>query len=310
MTLCKYGCGNPTLPGSKICDTSFNRCPAIKAKHYAWHSDPIKRENQRVAAINGVKRVRGTDEYWKARAKQGQTLSRTMTQFKVDFPEEFTDRCKRQSTGNKQYLESHPDILAENTRRISTHHATLKVSSPEEFVQLRGKISAGLTKFKQDTDKYLARSEKLRTFQHSRWDDLRNNNPELYEKRLQILESVGRRGKRGRYNGIFYQSSWELAWILFHLDNETPFTRNTDRFTYTGEDGRLHTYTPDFKVFEYYWVEIKGWKKQNNWEQKLQQFPHPDRLIVLYDIDISTVLEYAVAKYGKKFYDSVKVGFR
>lgn len=65
-------------------------------------------------------------------------------------------------------------------------------------------------------------------------------------------------GKKGRYKGIWCDSSYELAWVIFHLDHLTEFKRCTDTFSYSF-DGGTFSYIPDFKVHGF-WVEIKGFE--------------------------------------------------
>lgn len=95
------------------------------------------------------------------------------------------------------------------------------------------------------------------------------------------------------------ESSFELAWVIFHLEHETQFSRNTDKFQYTFE-GVERTYIPDFKVGEF-WVEIKGWLSDKD-RAKFRDFPHPDKLIILDEKDLSSIFEYVKGKYGKKFW--------
>lgn len=109
----------------------------------------------------------------------------------------------------------------------------------------------------------------------------------------------GGNGKRGYYKGIWCDSSYELAWVIFHLDQGTNFVRCKDKFKYFC-DGRYRTYLPDFKVGDF-WVEIKGYYT-NNWVEKSKQFPCPDKLVVLYEKDIQQILDYARSKYGKEYW--------
>ena len=55
------------------------------------------------------------------------------------------------------------------------------------------------------------------------------------------------RGKHGWYKGIWCDSSWELAWVIFHLEHGIRFERNKDRFEYYWQ-GKIHKYLPDFKM--------------------------------------------------------------
>ena len=106
-------------------------------------------------------------------------------------------------------------------------------------------------------------------------------------------------GKSGWYKGYWCDSSWELAWTVFHLEHGTPFTRCEDIFKYIDGEGIEREYHPDFKVFDY-WIEIKGWET-DKWKYKVAQFPYPDKLLVLKQTDLSEILAYVIDKYGKDF---------
>lgn len=104
------------------------------------------------------------------------------------------------------------------------------------------------------------------------------------------------RGKKGWYKGFFCDSSWELAYLVYHLDHGIPVKRNNEKFEYEFE-GKKKNYIPDF-LLEDRFVEIKGYQTKQ-WQAKKEQFPH--KLEVLAAKEIQPYLDYAVAKYGKDF---------
>lgn len=109
--------------------------------------------------------------------------------------------------------------------------------------------------------------------------------------------------KRGWYKGIFCGSSWELAWVIYHLENGIDFKRNTVGFEYTF-GGKIRRYYPDFLVGDTF-IEIKNYKTEQV-EAKTNQFPN--KLSVLYKKDLKTIFEYVEKKYGKdyiKLYDKI-----
>lgn len=108
------------------------------------------------------------------------------------------------------------------------------------------------------------------------------------------------RGKMGWYKGYYCNSSWELAWVIFHLEHGLSFERNTDGFSYIFENKTLKFY-PDFKLKnsnEFF--EIKGWITNKD-KEKIKQFRHP--LKVFYKKDLGPIFEYVTKKYGKHFTD-------
>ena len=103
------------------------------------------------------------------------------------------------------------------------------------------------------------------------------------------------RGKKGWYKGFFCDSSWELAYVIYCLDNDIGIQRNTEKLTYMF-DGIEKTYIPDFIVNNIV-IEIKGFKSPQ-WEAKLLCNPHVN---VLYEQEMKPILEYVVLTYGKDY---------
>lgn len=107
----------------------------------------------------------------------------------------------------------------------------------------------------------------------------------------------GGRGLRGYYKGIWCDSSWELAYVVYCLEHDIPIERNHDRFEYFYERKRI--YIPDFKV-EHQLIEIKGFV----YDKKLQEEKNKSTnkpLIVIGKKDIQKYLDYVISKYGKNF---------
>ena len=63
-------------------------------------------------------------------------------------------------------------------------------------------------------------------------------------------------GKSGRYNGIWCDSSWELAFIIWCQSQGKNIARNTERFNYEF-NGKSRKYLPDF-IVDGQLIEIKG----------------------------------------------------
>jgi len=105
------------------------------------------------------------------------------------------------------------------------------------------------------------------------------------------------RSKAGYYRGIWCDSSWELAWVLFHLENEIPFTRCKDKFPYIFEE-KIKNYTPDFILSDGTFIEIKGYITEQV-KSKIEQFPH--KIQILFEKDMKIYLDFAINKYGKDF---------
>lgn len=90
--------------------------------------------------------------------------------------------------------------------------------------------------------------------------------------------------KHGTYKGFYYDSSWELIWIKYALNNGIVFERNTEGFPYIYK-GAAHKYYPDFYLPEEdRYVEIKGYKS-TQWEAKKAAFPYKLEVISKKEIE-------------------------
>ena len=107
----------------------------------------------------------------------------------------------------------------------------------------------------------------------------------------------GGRGKHGWYKGIWCDSSWELAWVLYHIDHGISFVRNDIGFEYTF-NSKNRKYFPDFVLDDGTYVEVKGWITEE-FKQKLLAFPHPIRVISRHEM--APFLEYVIMTYGPNF---------
>jgi hypothetical protein len=107
----------------------------------------------------------------------------------------------------------------------------------------------------------------------------------------------GGRGTYGWYKGYWCDSSWELAWVIYNLEHDIKFERNTQGFEYEFECQRFKYY-PDFKMECGSYEEVKGWLDEKN-KAKIAQFN--GILKVLGKREIEPYLNYVVGKYGKDF---------
>lgn len=105
------------------------------------------------------------------------------------------------------------------------------------------------------------------------------------------------RGKNGWYKGYWCDSSWELAWVIYNLENGIIFERNKKGFQYT-YNGEIYKYYPDFIIDGKEYIEIKGWLDKQG-QEKIKQFS--GNLTVLFENDLLHILEYVRSKYGDDF---------
>jgi hypothetical protein len=104
------------------------------------------------------------------------------------------------------------------------------------------------------------------------------------------------RGKHGWYKGYWCDSSWELAFVIYNLEHNIDFVRNTEKFRYIFE-GQIHYYIPDF-IIDGIYIEIKNFDTEKT-IAKHTQFKLP--LKVLKRKDLKHILQYVEDKYGKDF---------
>jgi len=107
------------------------------------------------------------------------------------------------------------------------------------------------------------------------------------------------RGKCGWYKGYWCQSTYELAWVIYHLDKNIKFTRNNNIFFKYIFNKKERKFYPDFKIGNDYY-EIKGWNDSQT-KEKLSQFPKEIKLIVLFHDDLKEIFNFVEKKYGKNY---------
>ena len=102
----------------------------------------------------------------------------------------------------------------------------------------------------------------------------------------------------GNYKEIHYDSSWELAYLVWNIEHNIDIKRCDEIRTYITEDNKIHRYFPDFIVNNEI-IEIKGYFSKG---AQLKAKQNPDIKVLLYD-DLKESLEYTINKYGKKFWE-------
>lgn len=109
------------------------------------------------------------------------------------------------------------------------------------------------------------------------------------------------RGIKGSYKGYWCDSSWELAWVVYHLENGFAFERNNEGFEYSF-NGKIKKYYPDF-IMDGKYYEIKGRGGFNSLDsqnkQKILQFKGD--IVVFYKKEMEPILQYCISKYGIDF---------
>lgn len=102
----------------------------------------------------------------------------------------------------------------------------------------------------------------------------------------------------GNYKGIHYDSSWELAYLVWTIEHNIDIKRCDEIRTYITEDNKIHRYFPDFIVNNEI-IEIKGYFSK---EAQLKAEQNPDIHILKYD-DLKDIIQYVINKYGNKYWE-------
>lgn len=101
------------------------------------------------------------------------------------------------------------------------------------------------------------------------------------------------RGKSGYYKGIWCDSTYELVYLIYNIDNGADIKRNTLKFSYN-YNGKTHKYLPDF-IVNGELVEIK-----NFWSEIVQAKLDcvPEKISILYYDDLEEMMSYVDKNYG------------
>ena len=166
---------------------------------------------------------------------------------------------------NKNSLINHERLCKENPNRDLTYYERTGISN----LSNRG-WNKGLTK---DTDERVRKTaEALRaSFAEGRVVSHQKGKARTANEKQKISESMrnnpsagGRRlgsgrGKKGWYKGYFCDSTYELVYVIYNLDNNIIFSPCRRIYKYVDLDGKEHKYYPDFELPDGSLVEIKGY---------------------------------------------------
>ena len=130
-----------------------------------------------------------------------------------------------------------------------------------------------------------------------------SNHNNLRERRSQIAKENNYGGyhfgagggHKGVYDNINFDSSWELAFYIYHKEHNLYIERCKEIRTYM-INGIKRNYIPDF-ITDNGIIEIKGYDSEIS---LLKSKYNPDIKVYHYE-DIKYCLDYVIEKYGKDF---------
>ena len=102
--------------------------------------------------------------------------------------------------------------------------------------------------------------------------------------------------KQGWYKGIHCDSTWELAYLVYHIEHNLYIERCNISYDFIWEN-EIHKYIPDF-ITDNGIIEIKGRKSIKSLEKE-KQFPN---IKVIDQNLIKPYLDYVINKYGETFW--------
>lgn len=214
---------------------------------------------------------------------------------------------------NPNSLRNHERLCKSNPNRQKT---TFQINNPQKI----NPWQKGLTK---DTDERIkAVSEglkqsyaegkivnhqkgKLRTTQEKqKISQTMKNNPNAGG-----LRRGSGRGKKGWYNGFFCDSTYELVYVIYNIDNNIQFRRSELKYQYQ-HNNEIHVYHPDFELEDGSLVEIKGYYNKQV-EAKINSVK--DRKItLLMEKDLCYAFDYVKNHYTydklEELYNGIKNG--
>ncbi len=106
-----------------------------------------------------------------------------------------------------------------------------------------------------------------------------------------LREGSGR-AKTGYCDGIYCGSTYELAWVIYNLDNDMPFTRCDKVFTYNNKK-----YYPDF-IQNNKIVEIKGYWTEEVELKRQAVIDAGYEIEILYKEDLKHCFDWVKNEYG------------
>ena len=113
----------------------------------------------------------------------------------------------------------------------------------------------------------------------------------------------GVKSKKGYYKGIRCESSYELIYLVYCLENDIKIERNNKYFLYKNTEGEIRKYYPDFYLPESStYIELKGYK-DNNVDLKLKAVKDANiKINILYKADLIEKLDFINKRLNKNYH--------
>lgn len=203
---------------------------------------------------------------------------------------------KRKATCFKRFNCDNASKDEVQRKKISDNLKSVYLSNKEEIIEKR-----------KVTNRHGFGFERKDTYMHRTGYDHPKHNPEVDNLKKNYF-----------YNGVYFDSSWELAYYIWLNDNGIEFMYHPPFYIeYLGEDGKLHDYQPDFLINGVFY-EIKG---DQFFNEKNEPYNHYSKsfwwckynAIISYGVIIyresymRQYLKYIKNTYGKNYLKSYRV---
>lgn len=200
----------------------------------------------------------------------------------------FNIIAEKSAAARKRNLELHPELNEIfNKRRKST--ILKNFGTWENYIQNSSEKSKKTKLKKYGNATY--------NNQTKRWKTLLKNGSSIY-------------GHKYLYENIYFDSSWELLFWIYHQDNSSNIERNNSFFfNYKDNNGKEHKYFPDFKLNNQ-WIEIKGSQFFNKEGNAIKSFEGEDwtskyqciidnNVKLIFGEDLKDIFKYCAEKISK-----------
>lgn len=173
-----------------------------------------------------------------------------------------------------------------------------------ETIGLNRGWSKGLT---METDSRIKARPELhgKKFGNSLHGHTEESKEKLRKKRLSKIaeghyDSSGRKGHRGHYQGLYFHSSWELAFYVYQTEVlKNDVKRNSTTTIKYQHNKHSYTYIPDF-IVNGQLVEVKGYLFGERDQDKFNQ--SKDLVRYVFKDEMAIHIKYCIQKYGKLYW--------
>jgi hypothetical protein len=242
---------------------------------------------------------------------------------------------KEEISARKKYNSSKYDHQKSNLLRLETNlnrygtYNPRTILHPDSYSYDKNKIDLQQNKYKETC------KSKYGTPYYSQTDKFKNGMVNSFKKTMllkygvdhfmKVPELKNRIIQAGRgsyyYKDLYFKSSWELAFYIFHLDNGDNIIHSKFikpfKYIYNSVE---HSYFPDF-ILNGDYIEIKGWQFLDNNGNLINPYNHnldglsrakqecmiANNVKLLTQDDIQYSIDYIIDQYGPDFLKNCKL---